>query len=126
MRSARRLASPQGLATEGLILVLRLALMFSHYRRGFEWHHSMLEPARELLCKLRSAIAGEAGADPRPYVAEVRAALDDDLDAPRAVTAVAGLAESINRGGSDQTAVEGLRTCCALLGLDVSATNDRV
>jgi L-cysteine:1D-myo-inositol 2-amino-2-deoxy-alpha-D-glucopyranoside ligase len=101
-------------------MVLRLALMSYHYRRGFEWHHSMLEPAKKLLCNLRSAISGEAGADPRPYIAEVRAALDDDLDVPRAVTAVAGLADSINRGGSDQTAVEGLRTCCAILGIDVS------
>ena len=107
-------------------MVLRLALMLYHYRRGFEWHHSMLQPARELVGKLRSAIARQAGADPRPYIAEVRAALDDDLDVPRAVTAVARLAESLNRGGSDQTAVEGLRTCCALLGLDVSTMNDRV
>jgi cysteinyl-tRNA synthetase len=58
-----------------------------------------------------------AGADPRAHVAEVRAALDDDLDVPRAVRAVADLAESILQGGSDSTAVDGLLACCNILGL---------
>ena len=99
--------------------VLRLALMSHHYRSGFEWDTSMLEPARELLSRLRSAIAGGAGADPRPYIAEVRAALDDDLNAPRALNAVTDLADSISHGGSNQTAVKGLLKCCTILGIDL-------
>ncbi len=99
--------------------VLRLALMSHHYRSGFEWDTSMLEPARELLSRLRSAIAGGAGADPRPYIAEVRAALDDDLNAPRAVNAVTDLADSVGHGGSNQTAVKGLLKCCTILGIDL-------
>jgi hypothetical protein len=47
-----------------------LALMSRHYRTGFEWNHFILEPTRNLLTTLRSAAAGEAGADPRPYIAE--------------------------------------------------------
>jgi cysteinyl-tRNA synthetase len=42
-------------------MVLRIALMSHHYRSGFEWHNSMLEPSKQLLCGLRSATAGEAG-----------------------------------------------------------------
>jgi L-cysteine:1D-myo-inositol 2-amino-2-deoxy-alpha-D-glucopyranoside ligase len=82
-------------------MVLRLALISRHYRSGFEWHKSMLEPAKRLLCKLRAAVGGKAGPDPRPYIAAVRAALDDDLDAPRALTVVSDLAHSIGQGGSD-------------------------
>jgi len=99
--------------------VLRLALMSHHYRSGFEWDTSMLEPASELLSRLRSAIAGGAGADPRPYLAEVRAALDDDLNAPRAVNAVTDLADSISEGGSDKSAGDGVLTCCNILGIDL-------
>lgn len=104
-------------------MVLRIALMSHHYRSGFEWRSSMLEPSRQLLCRLRSAAAGEAGADPRPYIAEVRAALDGDLDVPRALRAAADLARSISQGGGDPTAVEGLLTCCNILGIDLSAVN---
>jgi L-cysteine:1D-myo-inositol 2-amino-2-deoxy-alpha-D-glucopyranoside ligase len=103
-------------------MVLRLALMSHHYRDGFEWDTSMLNPAREFLAKLRSAVTGRGGADPRPYVAEVRAALDDDLNGPRALCAVADLAASINQGGADESALEGLLTCCRILGIDLRIT----
>jgi len=101
-------------------MVLRLALMSHHYRDGFEWDASMLNPAREFLAKLRSAVTGRGGADPRPYVAEMRAALDDDLNVPRALSAVADLATSINQGGTDESAIQGLLTCGSILGVDLS------
>jgi L-cysteine:1D-myo-inositol 2-amino-2-deoxy-alpha-D-glucopyranoside ligase len=101
-------------------MVLRLALMSHHYRVGFEWDPSMLNPAREFLAKLRSAVTGRGGADPRPYVTEVRAALDDDLNVPRGLSAVADLATSISQGGTDESAVEGVLTCCRILGIDLS------
>jgi L-cysteine:1D-myo-inositol 2-amino-2-deoxy-alpha-D-glucopyranoside ligase len=101
-------------------MVLRLALLSHHYRNGFEWDASMLKPAGELLATLRSAVTGRAGADPRPYVAEVRSALDDDLDVPRALRAVAELAASIDQGGTDESAAQGMLTCCGILGIDLS------
>jgi L-cysteine:1D-myo-inositol 2-amino-2-deoxy-alpha-D-glucopyranoside ligase len=101
-------------------MVLRLALMSHHYRNGFEWDASMLNPAREFVAKLRSAVTGRGGADPRPYVTEVRAALDDDLNVPRGLSAVADLATSISQGGTDESAVEGVLTCCRILGIDLS------
>jgi L-cysteine:1D-myo-inositol 2-amino-2-deoxy-alpha-D-glucopyranoside ligase len=103
-------------------MVLRLALMSHHYRNGFEWDASMLKPAREFLAKLRSAVTGRGGADPRPFVTEVRAALDDDLNVPRALSAVADLAAGINQGGRDASAVQGVITCCNLLGIDLRIT----
>ena len=100
-------------------VVLRVALMSHHYRNGFEWSPTVLNPAREVVARLRSAMAGGGGADPRSYVAEVRAALDDDLDAPRALRAVTALATSINQGGNDETAIDGLLTCCSILGIEL-------
>ena len=101
-------------------MVLRLALMSHHYRDGFEWDESRLKPARDLLARLRAAMTGRGGADPRPYVAEVRSALDDDLDVPRALRAVAELAASIDQGGTDESAAQGMLTCCGILGIDLS------
>ena len=50
--------------------------------------HIHVGAGQRAVVRLRSAIAGGAGADPRPYLAEVRAALDDDLNAPRACAAL--------------------------------------
>ncbi len=91
------------------------------YRSGFERDQSILEPAREVLSRLRAAIAGRSGADPRLHIAEVHAALDDDLNAPRAVNAVSDLADSISQGGSNESAVEEPLTCCDILGIDLNA-----
>jgi DALR anticodon binding protein len=51
----------------------------------------------------------------------VRAALDDDLNAPRALCAITDLAATINRGGSNETAIEGLLTCYSILGIELSS-----
>lgn len=75
---AQRYPSPSATlcssTTSSALANLRLALMSRHYRGGFEWHESMLEPAKRFLCRLRTAVVGEAAPDPRPYTA-VRAAL---------------------------------------------------
>jgi hypothetical protein len=50
----------------------------------------------------------------------VRAALDDDLDAPRAVEALDDLASAILSGGDDPSAPETLRELGNLLGVDLT------
>ncbi|MGH9268019.1 MAG: cysteine--tRNA ligase, partial [Acidimicrobiales bacterium] len=47
-----------------------------------------LDEGRALLRRLQNAARCVDGADPRPFAARVRAALDDDLDLPGAVEAV--------------------------------------
>jgi L-cysteine:1D-myo-inositol 2-amino-2-deoxy-alpha-D-glucopyranoside ligase len=69
---------------------IRLALMRYHYRSGGEWRPEFIDDGEELAGRLRKAAAGvsreEAAALPAgPLLAEVRAALDDNLDAPRCV-----------------------------------------
>ena len=77
---------------------IRLALMAHHYRSDFEWFDEEAPQAQSDLDWLVRA-AGEA--DPvshGPLIDEVRSALDDDLDAPRARAALLSAAQSIEDG----------------------------
>jgi L-cysteine:1D-myo-inositol 2-amino-2-deoxy-alpha-D-glucopyranoside ligase len=99
---------------------IRLALMRHHYRAGFEWYDTDLEEGTALLRRLLAAAERPDGADPRPFAARVRAAVDNDLDAPRALEALDDLASAVLSGGSDATAPVVLRELGALLGLDLA------
>ncbi|HEX6311875.1 MAG TPA: cysteine--tRNA ligase [Acidimicrobiia bacterium] len=99
---------------------IRLALMRHHYRAGFEWYDTDLEESTALLHRLLAAAERPDGADPRPFAERARAALDDDLDAPRALEAVDDLASATLSGGSDASAPVVLRELGALLGLDLT------
>jgi L-cysteine:1D-myo-inositol 2-amino-2-deoxy-alpha-D-glucopyranoside ligase len=99
---------------------IRLALMRHHYRAGFEWYDTDLEEGTALLRRLLAAAERPDGADPRPFAARVRAAVDADLDAPRALEALDDLASAVLSGGSDTTAPVVLRELGALLGLDLT------
>ena len=83
--------------------VVRLALLGHHYRYDWEWSDDELPVAAERLDRWRAAGSG-AGA-----LEQVRARLDDDLDAPGAVASVD---EAVRSGtGVDEAA--------ALLGISV-------
>jgi L-cysteine:1D-myo-inositol 2-amino-2-deoxy-alpha-D-glucopyranoside ligase len=99
---------------------IRLALMRHHYRAGFEWHDTDLDEGVALLHRLLAAAERPDGADPRPHADRVRAALDHDLDAPKALDALDDLASAVLSGGSDTTAPAVLRELGSLLGLDLS------
>jgi L-cysteine:1D-myo-inositol 2-amino-2-deoxy-alpha-D-glucopyranoside ligase len=98
---------------------IRLALMQHHYRAGFEWYDSDIEEGKAMLRRLQAAVAAPAGADPRPFAARVRDALDDDLDVPRALDALDDLASAVLSGGPDRQAPAVLRELAALLGIDL-------
>lgn len=100
---------------------IRLALMRHHYRAGFEYHDTDVEEGTALLHRLLAAVERPDGADARPYAARVREALDDDLDAPRAVEALDDLASAVLSGGDDPTAPDVLCDLAELLGLDLRA-----
>jgi L-cysteine:1D-myo-inositol 2-amino-2-deoxy-alpha-D-glucopyranoside ligase len=63
-------------------MAIRLAVHAHHYRNEWEWNDKHMPAAAERLGRWRAAGAGDAA------VAEVRAALDDDLDTPAAVAAI--------------------------------------
>jgi hypothetical protein len=99
---------------------IRLSLMRHHYRWGFEWHDTDLDEGTALLHRLLAAPDAPDGADPRPFAASVRRALDDDLDAPKALEALDDLASAILSGGAFDEAPAVLRELADLLGIDLT------
>ncbi len=96
---------------------IRLALMRHHYRSGFEWFDTDIDEGVAMLNRLLAAATAPAGCDPTPFVERVHASLDDDLDAPKALEALADLADAILSGGSDSTAPQALRDLGRLVGI---------
>ena len=99
---------------------IRLALMRHHYRAGFEWYPSDLDEGKALLRRLLAAARGPDGPDPAPFAARVRAALDDDLDVPRALDALDDLASAVLSADSHPEAPGVLLELAGLLGLDLA------
>ena len=69
-------------------MAIRLVLLRHHYRSDWEWTDALLWEAVDTVGLWRQALALGAGAPAAPVVAEILAALADDLDAPRALAAV--------------------------------------
>jgi L-cysteine:1D-myo-inositol 2-amino-2-deoxy-alpha-D-glucopyranoside ligase len=69
-------------------MAIRLALMDGHYRAYREWTGGRLPAAEARLARWRTAVQRDAGAPADPVLAQVRAALADDLDTARAIAAV--------------------------------------
>ena len=82
---------------------VRLAILAHHYRTSWEWHDGLMPQAAERVERWRAAGAGDGA------LADVRAALDDDLDTPAALAAVDAAAA---RG-------EGVSAAAALLGVSL-------
>ena len=70
---------------------VRLALLGQHYRHDWEWHDGLLDQAVARLATWRSA--GSCGTGDQ-LLDDVRAALDDDLDTPRAVALIDDAAQA--------------------------------
>ena len=84
-------------------MAVRLAILANHYRTSWDWTDDLLPEAVERLERWRAAGRGRGGLD------EVRAAVDDDLDAPRALAAVD---EAASRG-------QGVTEAARLLGVEL-------
>ena len=67
---------------------LRLALLGAHYRADREWTDATLVHGQDRLAAWRAGVARPAGPDGSALLAQLRAALGDDLDTPTALTAV--------------------------------------
>ncbi|MFJ6213565.1 cysteine--1-D-myo-inosityl 2-amino-2-deoxy-alpha-D-glucopyranoside ligase [Streptomyces sp. NPDC092296] len=98
---------------------IRLALLAHHYRSDWEYTDAALDEAVQRLGRWRAAVSRPDGPPARELLAEVRAALADDLDAPRALAAVDRWAERQQAEGGTDTGAPGLvsRTVDALLGV---------
>jgi cysteinyl-tRNA synthetase len=96
--------------------VIRLALLSAHYRQPLDWSGETIESARRMLDRLYGAIRGiEVPADVRSSAEPpdaVVAALEDDLNTPKAMAEIFNLARALNK--SDDQA-ERLRLATEIL-----------
>jgi L-cysteine:1D-myo-inositol 2-amino-2-deoxy-alpha-D-glucopyranoside ligase len=111
------------LRAEGVdAMAVRLAILDHHYAGDWEWTDDVLRTAQARLDRWRAAVSGNGGPAADAMLAEVRAAIAADLDAPRALRAVDAWAEASLAGVSDADAHEGApgvvaRAVNALLGV---------
>ncbi len=82
-------------------MAVRLAILDHSYRAPWSWHDGLLPVATDRLARWRAAGEGDAALDP------VRAAIDDDLDFPRAIAAI-DRASAAGQGVSQAAALLGV------------------
>lgn len=89
--------------------VIRLALLGAHYRQPLDWSADTIESARRMLDRLYGAVQGIEVSDDARAAAEVPeallAALEDDLNTPKALAEFFELARSLNKTTDEQTKV---------------------
>jgi L-cysteine:1D-myo-inositol 2-amino-2-deoxy-alpha-D-glucopyranoside ligase len=102
-------------------MAIRLALLARHHAHDWMWTHDQLLEAQQRLETWREALSGNGGPVADQTVDDIRAALADDLDSPRALEAVDRWAsQSLSRGGDDPGAPGVLgRALDALLGIRI-------
>ncbi|WP_458782035.1 cysteine--1-D-myo-inosityl 2-amino-2-deoxy-alpha-D-glucopyranoside ligase [Arthrobacter sp. D3-16] len=79
---------------------IRLAILAHHYRSDWSWTDEGFEAAKSDLASWRSALAHAPAGSAPALIAEMRAALAADLDAPAAVMAVSSWAMQANDAGA--------------------------
>jgi L-cysteine:1D-myo-inositol 2-amino-2-deoxy-alpha-D-glucopyranoside ligase len=105
---------------------VRLALLSHHYRDDWEYRPDDLDVAQSRLQRWREAVTRPAGPPADGVLDEVRHALADDLDAPRALAALDRWARDALRGSGRDVDAPALvrRLADALLGVDLTAPGD--
>ena len=78
---------------------IRLALLSAHYRQPLDFSLQALEEAKTALDRLYTALRAVADVEPagEPFDDTVRVALEDDLNTPKAIAELHGLASNLNR-----------------------------
>ncbi|MDP9392878.1 MAG: cysteine--1-D-myo-inosityl 2-amino-2-deoxy-alpha-D-glucopyranoside ligase [Actinomycetota bacterium] len=119
-KSKGNLVFVSALRREGLDpMAIRLALLEHHYRSDWEW--TSAGPARAIarLGRWQDAVSRPAGPAPDGVLAELRACLTSDLDAPGALAAVDRWVDTQLASGGDDEGAPGVvsRAVNALLGV---------
>jgi L-cysteine:1D-myo-inositol 2-amino-2-deoxy-alpha-D-glucopyranoside ligase len=100
-------------------MAIRLALLAHHYRDDWDWTDELLAAATQRLDRWREAVRLDAGMNAEETISSIRAALDENLNAPAAVAAVdawAGASTAIDADDVDAPALIA-QACDALLGV---------
>jgi L-cysteine:1D-myo-inositol 2-amino-2-deoxy-alpha-D-glucopyranoside ligase len=100
---------------------IRLAVLRQYrYTAGFEWRDRDIVSGERILELLEAAAGAAAGPPPGPWAERVRAAIDNDLDFPSAVTELEELARGVLSGvGRDERAPRAVRELAGLLGVEL-------
>ncbi len=81
--------------------VIRLALLGAHYRQPLDWSEDTIKSAKRMLDRLYGAVRGIAVSDAMRAEAEppgaLVAALEDDINTPKALAEFFALAKSLNK-----------------------------
>jgi cysteinyl-tRNA synthetase len=104
--------------------VIRLALLGAHYKQPLDWSAETIEAARRMLDRLYGAVQGIEVPDDIRAAAEVPpemiAALEDDLNSPKAMAVFFALAKDLNKATDDEQRVAlaaQMYACGELMGL---------
>jgi L-cysteine:1D-myo-inositol 2-amino-2-deoxy-alpha-D-glucopyranoside ligase len=81
-------------------MAIRVALLSTHYRADRAWTDEMLKTGQRRLASWRAAVAAPAGPSGEELLTQVRAALADDLDTPRALSLMDAWADAVLIGDS--------------------------
>lgn len=102
-------------------MAIRLVLLAQHYRSDWDYTPELLTIAQHRLEHWREALSVNTAPSADETVAAIRAALADDLDAPRALAAVDAWADQTLTAGGDEQSAPGVlgRALDALLGIRV-------
>ncbi|MBT8101570.1 MAG: cysteine--tRNA ligase [Gammaproteobacteria bacterium] len=86
--------------------VIRLALLSAHYRQPLDWSAETIESARRMLNRLYGAVRGIEVSDEARAAAVVPealvAALEDDINTPKALAEFFALARALNKSNDDE------------------------
>ena len=100
-------------------MIIRFALMSQHYRLDRMWSDSLLQQASKSFTTLRTALNGSSFAPTQPVIAEIIAALSQDLDTPRVFQILDEWAKESIDGASGGSATDLKLALDTLLGLTI-------
>lgn len=101
---------------------IRLALLSNHYRAGFEWFDSDIDKGEAMLERMIEAASCPSGPDSETLLTQVREAIDDDLNLPKACEIIDDFAVKMIEGsGNDSDAKTALTKAAELLGVNLNS-----
>ena len=108
------------LLNEGVdAMVIRVALLQHHYRADHMWHSQELDSSREFLEDLRVALSRPEVAPTDKAIESIIASLSDDLNSPRALSAIQEWITATKQGQVGGSPGELSRAIDALLGIAI-------